>query len=265
MKILITGFAGFIGFHLTTRLVKEGHQVYGIDNMSQVNSYRRWRLLPAIVNKVQEFVQCDLIIHLAAKPGVQLSMTHPEQYLDNMNYFVRVLQYAKRHNIKLLYASSSSADDPGSFYGLTKYVNEQTARLLYPNNSVGMRFFTVYGPWGREDMSYYKFTKAILENRPIELWGDYSRDFTYIDDLVDGILQCMQFSNGIWELGSDNPQPVQHLIYCLEKNLGKKAIVEVKPTTDRPYTCAVNTILQQKHSLEDGIEKFVTWYKENMI
>jgi UDP-glucuronate 4-epimerase len=240
MNILVIGYAGFIGHHLCNRLLEIGYDVIGIDNLSADLSGKRYYI--SKVKRIYKLQPCDLIIHLAAKPGVLLSQLQPELYMDNINYFFEVMQFAKQNNIKLIYASSSSADNPQSFYGLTKLVNEQTAKLLYP--SVGLRFYSVYGEWGGSDMSYWKFTKNILEEKPIQIWGDYARDFTYVSDIVDGIIKSIDLPAGVYEVGSGNPQTVEYMIELIEYYTGKMAIKEYKDVPDKEKTHSLNSIIK---------------------
>lgn len=262
MKIIITGYCGFIGYHLSNKLIELGYTVLGIDNLTADNSWHRYYLLQK-VKRIYKLEQCDLIIHLAARPGVLLSQTNPELYMGNINYFFEVMQFAKKNNIKLIYASSSSADNIQSFYGLTKYVNEETARLLYP--SIGLRFYSVYGEWGRIDMSYWKFTKSILEGKPIQIWGHYARDFTYVSDIVNGIIKAIDLPAGVYEVGAGKWQPVDYMVELIEKYTGKKAIIEYKDIPDKEKTHSLNSIIKPEVTFEQGMKRFVDWYMYTML
>lgn len=230
-KILVTGAAGFIGFHLSKKLIEQGYAVIGIDN---VNNYYDINLKKArlkILQKLQnfKFFEIDIsdqstlrelgqsnnfqiIINLAAQAGVQYSIENPYVYIDsNISGFLNILELSKDQNVEhLIYASSSSVyglnsspfseldavDHPISLYAATKKSNElmaHTYSYLYNMNTTGLRFFTVYGPWGRPDMALFKFTKALIEGTPVKInnYGDHSRDFTYIDDIVEGILAVL--------------------------------------------------------------------------
>ncbi|MBN1365143.1 MAG: NAD-dependent epimerase [Syntrophaceae bacterium] len=331
MKILVTGCAGFIGMHACLRLLRDGHEVLGVDNLDayyDVNLKRaRLKLIKAfekftfikldIVNrkKIESlFEQFDIqrVIHLAAQPGVRYSTRDPYSYIrNNIDGFLNVLEGCRHHNVDhLVYAGSSSiyginsslpfsekqnTDHPVSLYGATKKANELMAHAyshLYGLPTTGLRFFTAYGPWGRPDMSPHLFTEAILEGVPIELFnnGKMRRDFTYIDDVVEGIVRimnipatpdfdynfkqpdpsCSSAPYRIYNIG--NHQPVKLLTYIkiLEKALNKKAKINMLPRqlTELPETFAdVNDLaaaagFAPSTSLREGIAKFVKWYLE---
>ncbi|HVZ58236.1 MAG TPA: SDR family NAD(P)-dependent oxidoreductase, partial [Patescibacteria group bacterium] len=237
--VLVTGSAGFIGFHVTKRLLARGESVIGIDNLNDYYSvalkHDRNKILRE--NKNYQFFQLDIshaeevmevfaqittdkICHLAAQAGVRYSLQNPQIYVDtNVKGFVNILEAAREHDIKdIVYASSSSVygnntmpptgfserdavNQPISMYGMTKRANELTAYTyhhLYQMNLTGLRFFTAYGPWGRPDMAYYSFTKAILDGKPIKVFnhGKMKRDFTYIDDVVDGVIKAIDSPYG---------------------------------------------------------------------
>ena len=232
MKILVTGAAGFIGFHVTRFLLERGDDVSGIDNINdyydmslkearlrQLREYRNFSFEKMdiadgeMLRKVFDSASPRIVIHLAAQAGVRYSLQHPEAYSrSNLDGFVNILEACRHHEIgHLVYASSSSVygantkvpfstddrvDQPISLYGATKRANElmaYTYNNLFGMAVTGLRFFTVYGPWGRPDMSYIKFTKNIMEGNPIEVYnhGHHGRDFTYIDDIVDGVIRAM--------------------------------------------------------------------------
>ena len=330
-KILVTGAAGFIGFHLTGRLLKAGYSVIGLDN---VNDYYDINLKKARLALLEnspdfQFVKMDIadrqhmtslfekekpeiVIHLAAQAGVRYSLINPYAYLDsNLAGFLNILEGCRHNKIKhLVYASSSSVygantrmpfsihhnvDHPVSLYAATKKANELMAHTyasLYNLPCTGLRFFTVYGPWGRPDMALFLFTKAILEERPIDVYnnGKMQRDFTYIDDIVEGVFRVMNKIpepdpnwNGarpdpatsfapyrIYNIGNNNPVELLEFINMLEKQLGKKAVMNLLPLQpgDVPATYAdVDDLMKDvgfkpATSIEDGIRHFVKWYRD---
>ncbi|MDJ0729721.1 MAG: NAD-dependent epimerase [Crocosphaera sp.] len=320
VKVLVTGVAGFIGFHLSQKLLNKGETVVGVDS---VNSYYDVSLKKARLNQLKtqssfSFYLLDLadrneiaklfrehkfdvVVHLAAQAGVRYSLENPHAYVDsNLVGFVNILEGCRHHNIKhLVYASSSSVygknkkipfstndnvDHPVSLYAATKKANELMAHTyshLYGIPTTGLRFFTVYGPWGRPDMAYFLFTKAILEDKPIKVfnYGKMKRDFTYIDDIVEGIIRVIdkipQFHHSsvpykIYNIGNNQPVELGHFIEVLENCIGKKAIKEFLPMQpgDVPMTYAdVDELIkdvgfQPNTSLETGLEKFVSWYRD---
>ena len=227
-KILITGHLGFIGFHLAKRLIHEGHTIMGVDSLNNYYSQKlkkdRGKVLDGIngnyISKIEDIsnkkiikalkqFKPDIIVNLAAQAGVRHSLDHPEDYVsNNISSFLNIIKYAKDYGVeKIVYASTSSVyggntdfpfsendrvDNPLQFYAVTKRTNELMANAyndLYKISFIGLRFFTVYGPWGRPDMSIHKFTNLIINNKPIDVfnYGKHSRDFTYIDDIVEGI------------------------------------------------------------------------------
>ena len=328
-NILVTGAAGFIGFHVSKRLSEEGHHVLGIDNL---NSYydvelKHARLEQLARQKHFSFEQCDLndpafasvfkrfspgvVIHLAAQAGVRYSLEAPEAYAQsNLSGFLQVLEACRLNPVShLVYASTSSvygantkkpycetqsADHPLSLYAATKKANEAMAHAyshLFRIPATGLRFFTVYGPWGRPDMALFLFTSAILEGRPIDVFnhGQMKRDFTYIDDVVDGIARVLDLppqGNSAWDgdrpdpatsaaphqifnIGNSAPVPLTEMIEVLESCLGKTAKRNLLPMQpgDVPETFADVSALssycgyQPSTSIEDGISKFVAWYR----
>ena len=331
MKYLITGVAGFIGFHTAKQLLETGHQVIGIDNINDYYDpkikYDRLAILEthdgfnfhkhdledgAFITELMLGEKPDRVINLAAQAGVRYSIDNPHAYVQsNIVGFLNILEACKKAKTPhLTYASSSSVygantnipfsskrgvDHPMSMYAATKKANEMMAHSyssLFQLPTTGLRFFTVYGPWGRPDMALFLFTKAILAGEPINVfnYGKHQRDFTYIDDIVEGVIRT---ANGIaqpnpdWD--SNNPDPdssrapyriynignnkkVQLLDYIdtLEKQLGKKAIRNVLPLQagDVPNTWADCSELVEDFgykpatTVDVGIERFVKWYKD---
>lgn len=346
MKILITGTAGFIGFHLAEKLLKRGDQIVGLDSINDyydVNvKYGRLektgiakekivynQLVQSTVYPNYQFIQLQLedkenlnqlfeeqsfdkVINLAAQAGVRYSLTNPDAYIQaNIVGFINLLECCRHHEIKhLTYASSSSVyglnenqpfstkdnvDHPVSLYAATKKSNELMAHTyshLFKIPTTGLRFFTVYGPWGRPDMALFLFTKAMVENRPIDVFnfGEMQRDFTYIDDIVEGVIRVNDHppkENPHWNpnsddasvssapykvynIGNNNPVKLMDFIAALEKKLGKTAQKNLLPIQagDVPSTYAdVADLIQDLNyqpqtSIEDGIDQFVDWYLE---
>ena len=307
-RILVTGAAGFIGFHLARRLEKRGDIVLGFDNFNEYYDSRlkRERVLhlqnieviegdlfdfDCIKKHITEF-QPTHIVNLAAQAGVRYSINHPREYLkSNVEGFFNVLEVCREFpNIKLIYASSSSVygenekvpfsesdttDKIVSFYGITKKNNEMMAEVyskLYDISVTGLRFFTVYGEWGRPDMAYFSFTKKILNGEPIQVYnhGQMSRDFTYIDDIVDGIVAAIDLGAKceIFNLGNSHPETLSRFVEIIEQTLGKKAIKEELPMQQGDVTKTFadltksreNLNYNPKISLEVGIPKFISWY-----
>ena len=321
MKILVTGAAGFIGMHVCHRLLAQGDDVIGIDNLNDYYevALKEARLAQLTPQPNFRFVRLDIadrdglaelfarekpqrVVHLAAQAGVRYSISNPQAYADsNLAGFLNILE-ACRHNpvAHLVYASSSSVyggnekmpfaeddsvDRPVSLYAATKKANELMAHAyshLYGIPATGLRFFTVYGPWGRPDMAYFSFAKAILAGKPIEVFnhGQLRRDFTYIDDIVEGIVRVLDkpatpeaaaphAAHRVVNIGNHEPVALLEFIETLEQALGREAIKEFKPMQpgDVLATFADTAQLQAwvgfspKTSLKDGIGKFVTWYK----
>jgi UDP-glucuronate 4-epimerase len=318
--VLVTGAAGFIGFHVAKQLLAEGADVVGLDN---INNYydsvlKMARLAILRENSRFSFVQTDLadreamaalfakcrferVIHLAAQAGVRHSIDRPHAYVEaNLEGFANVLEGC-RHNQcgHLLYASSSSVygantkvpfsvedktDRPVSFYAATKKANEQMAYSyshLYHLPVTGLRFFTVYGPWGRPDMAIFLFTKAILEGAPIRLFnhGKMRRDFTHIDDVTRIVIRLIDHvpaGNGvaparIYNIGNQHPEDLMHVVELLEKALGRAAIKQMLPMQPGDVTETFadvedlirDTGLKPETSIEDGIADFVAWYRDH--
>lgn len=312
-QIFITGAAGFIGFHLARQLQQMGERVIGFDNFNSyynpVLKRRRAEELNKLGIKVIEGDITDWdhlyksienhhtthLVHLAAQAGVRYSLENPRTYLkSNVDGFLNILEICRHHpTIKLIYASSSSVyglnkkqpfseddrtDHQASLYGVTKKANELMAKTyhhLFQVTAIGLRFFTVYGPWGRPDMAYFSFTKDIMEGKPIEIFnqGKMRRDFTYIDDIIEGVIAAIEKGNRdeIFNLGHHHPEELLHLISLIEKELGIKAKKIMKPmqSGDVPATYAdieysrERLGFQPKISLEEGISKFINWYKSS--
>lgn len=319
-KILITGAAGFIGYHLAKRLLSLGVQVAGLDNMNayydvQLKKDRlaRLELYPAFsftqgdladgetVNRILEEFRPDIVVNLAAQAGVRYSIDHPREYIDsNIIGFFNILEACRHYQPEhLLFASSSSVygnqkktpfattdnvDHPISLYAATKKSDELMAYTychLYGIPATGLRFFTVYGPFGRPDMAYFKFTNKIMKGEPITIFnqGDMYRDFTYVDDIVTGIqnmLCCPPKPNGegdrykIYNIGNNHPEKLMTFIETLEKALGKTAEKEYLPMQpgDVYQTYADVSELEKDFgfrpstSIAEGLGKFARWYRE---
>jgi len=312
-KILVTGCAGFIGFHMSKMLCENGYQVVGIDNMNDYYDVQLKKSRVVVLDYYNNFkwskrdvreldwletvFNCDKfdkVIHLAAQAGVRHSMDHPQDYIDNnITGFLNILECCKKYEVKkLLYASSSSvyghhvdmpfSEDqpcniPANFYAVTKKCNEGMAysyNRLYGLNSIGLRFFTVYGPWGRPDMALFLFTKAIIEGKPIDVYnnGDMSRDFTYVDDIVEGIKELLvtDCQNNIFNIGCGRPSQLMTFIAEIENKLGMPAIInkmpmqpgDIKSTYCDTSRLELETGYKPKTTIKEGISKFVDWYLE---
>ncbi len=321
MTYLVTGVAGFIGFHVAQKLLQRGERVVGFDNL---NDYYAVALKRARLDALKphhnsfRFVECDIadaaairaavsneritkIVHLAAQAGVRYSIDHPEPYAaTNLTGHLNMLELARHTDTldRMVYASSSSVyggntklpfseDDPVekpvSLYAATKRADELMSisySHLYDLPLVGLRFFTVYGPWGRPDMALWKFAKAIMENRPIPVFnhGKMQRDFTYIEDIVAGVLatvdavpkKSLDEGHRLYNIGNNQPEELMHLIECLERELGLEAVKEMLPMQpgDVHATYADITRIADDYgfkpttSLEAGIAKFVRWFKD---
>jgi len=332
-KILVTGAAGFIGYHLCEALVKAGHNVIGLDNINDyydVNlKYARLKELgldrakaekfgtlseSAIHSSQMQFIRLnledreglprlfkshsfDMVCNLAAQAGVRYSIENPHAYIDsNINGFLNVLECCRHYNVKrLVYASSSSVygntdkipfeettnvDLPISLYAATKKSNELMAHTyshLYKIETIGLRFFTVYGPWGRPDMAMFLFTDAILNNKPIDVFnnGNLSRDFTYIDDIVQGVVSTLLKDSRnsslykLYNIGNGKPVQLLDFIESLEKILDIKATKTMLPMQegDVYQTFADTSALEKEYAykpkvvVKEGITEFVLWYK----
>ncbi len=330
-KILVTGAAGFIGYHLSRKLLEDGREVVGIDNLNDYYDQKLKRDRLARLQEYKGFVHSpldiadreampglfhdhgfDAVVNLAAQAGVRYSLVNPHSYVDtNLVGFVNILEGCRHTKVKhLVYASSSSVygantnmpfsvhsnvDHPVSLYAASKKANELMAHTyshLFGLATTGLRFFTVYGPWGRPDMALFLFTKAILEDRPIDVFnnGNMERDFTYIDDIVEGVFRIIdrvpqpdpEWSGDdpdpatsycpwrIYNIGNNNKEKLMRYIEVLEDCLGKTAQKNFLPLQDGdvPATYAnvdalVSAIdFKPSTAIEDGIRKFVDWYRE---
>lgn len=331
MKILVTGMAGFIGFHLATALAKRGDHVVGIDNL---NSYYDVSLKEARLALLQQYPNCrfikmdladrhqlnslfkteqfDSVVNLAAQAGVRYSLINPHAYMEsNIIGFCNILEGCRHYHVKhLVYASSSSVygantnypfsenntvDHPVALYAASKKANEAMAHSyahLYGLPCTGLRFFTVYGPWGRPDMALFQFVKNIVAGKPIDVFnhGNMYRDFTYIDDIVAGIIHAIDHPAApnphwssdqpdpatsyapwrVYNIGNGNPVKLMDFIHEIEHQLGKKAIInflDLQPG-DVAKTAADTSNLERdlgykpKINIQDGIKHFMQWYRE---
>lgn len=315
---LVTGVAGFIGFHVAERLLRSGLNVVGVDNL---NSYYDTNLKFARLAELEKLVgfsfeevditdkqglervfdvhRPDVVIHLAAQAGVRYSLEQPSQYIDsNVHGTLNVLELSKKSAVShVVYASSSSVygantnvpfttddrtDHPVSLYAATKKMTELMAFTyahLYGLKSVGLRFFTVYGPWGRPDMAYFKFTASISAGKPIQVYnsGEMSRDFTYIDDVANAVVKIASVGpvrqsptpHTVYNVGNHNPEPLGRLIALIEQGLGKKALIEnlpmqlgdVKATYADVADIMADYDFRPSTPLEVGIPAFVNWWR----
>lgn len=315
LKILVTGAAGFIGYHISKRLCEEGYDVTGIDN---INSYYDIRLKESrleILSKYENFKfdkidladkaqlmeyfkneRPELVINLAAQPGVRYSISHPDESIrNNINAFFNLLECCREYPVKkLIYASSSSVygntdkipfsvddnvDNPVSLYAATKKTNElmaYTYHHLYDIPVTGLRFFTVYGPYGRPDMAYFSFSEKIMKDIPIDIFnkGDMMRDFTYVDDVTESVYRLVKKEivneYRIFNIGGEHPVNLLYFVETLEKNLDKEArkvYKEMQPG-DVKITVADSSDLAEyigykpETKIEDGLERFVKWFRK---
>ncbi len=345
MKLLLTGIAGFIGFHTAKKLIENDDTIIGIDNINdyydvnlkysrlaelgiqkihiahnnpvQSNLYKQLTFLKLDLEHREHLIEVfkdnriDVVIHLAAQAGVRYSLTNPHAYMDsNIQGFMNILEACRHHKVKhLVYASSSSVyglnenmpfsthhnvDHPVSLYAASKKANELMAHTyshLYRLPTTGLRFFTVYGPWGRPDMALFIFTKAILEDRPIDVFnnGDMQRDFTYVDDIVEGVIRVSKripagdpaWSGSkpdpstskspykIYNIGNNAPVRLMEFIESIENAIGKKAKKNFLPmqpgdvqATYADVTDLVNdTGYRPATPVREGIDKFIKWYR----
>ena len=329
MRILITGAAGFIGFHLVVRCIAAGHVVMGIDSLDPYYdvALKRARLArmrgePGFLFQPMDLADADpfarlmaefrpdAVVHLAAQAGVRYSLEAPQAYIrSNIQGFLTVLEACRHTPVRhLIYASSSSvygqdaavpfseeqaADRPVSLYAATKRANELMAHSyahLFAIPATGLRFFTVYGPWGRPDMMYFKFTRAILRGDPIDVYnhGVMERDFTYIDDVIDGIMPLLNLPpspessasasldlpsrapHRVLNVGNNRPVPLARFIEAIERAAGRRAVRNFLPMQpgDVPRTCAAIDAIASlvgfapQTEVEVGVARFVTWYRD---
>ncbi len=328
MKILVTGTAGFIGYHLAKKLLELGNEVIGLDNINdyydvnlkyarlnelgiqredvkesklvQSSTYPKHKFIKAnledsnTMNNLFETEKFDAVCNLAAQAGVRYSIENPHAYIQsNVVGFMNILEACRNYNVKnLSYASSSSVyglnksqpfkttdmtDTPVSLYAATKKSNELMAHTyshLYSIRTTGLRFFTVYGPWGRPDMAPMLFTDAILNDRAIKVFnnGKMSRDFTYIDDIVEGVIKVIDNPSdfNVYNIGSNSPLPLMTFIETIEKALNKKAEKDFMPMQDGDVVSTYADVsgliddfgYKPKTKLVDGINEFVKWYRE---
>ena len=331
MKILVTGAAGFVGFHTSKKLLDRGDTVVGLDNfndyydvnlkesrakvLADYDGFSMHRIDLAdrdAMESLFEKEKFDKVVHLAAQAGVRYSIENPHAYVDsNLVGFINILEGCRRNSVgHLTYASTSSVygantnmpfsvhdnvDHPVSLYAATKKANELMAHAyshLYRIPSTGLRFFTVYGPWGRPDMAIYLFAKAILEGQPIKLFnhGDMRRDFTYVDDVTEAIVRLIDHAPvgqarapdatpdpgtsaapwRVFNVGNNHPEELSKVVEILEKEFGRKAAKEMLPMQpgDVPATYAdVDDLMREvgfrpSTTIEDGIARFAAWYRE---
>ena len=329
MKTIVTGCAGFIGMHVAQRLLERGEDIIGVDNinnyydqslknrrLSELTKYPNFKFAKFNLDNRTETADffskhhADNVVHLAAQAGVRHSVNFPEQYIDsNLTAFGNILEGCRALKVKhFVYASSSSVyggsnkipfkesecpNSPHSLYAATKIANELMSHSyshLYKIPSSGLRFFTVYGPWGRQDMAPFLFTNSILNDRPIKVFnnGLMYRDFTYIDDIVDGVIgvldkppiyipedsnsaspQSLRAPSNIFNIGNNTTVPLLKFIELLEDQWGKKAIKEFHPMQpgDIESTCASIDLIHEHIGyspavpIEQGVARFVSWYK----
>ena len=315
MKIIVTGAAGFIGFHLCKRLSEEGFEVKGIDNLNpyydvtlkdarikilnQFENFSFTKLDMAEKDDLEKYFEnenAEYVINLAAQPGVRYSITNPEVSIrNNVIAFFNLLECCKNYSVKkLIYASSSSVygnssktpsciednvDNPVSLYAATKKSNELMAftyQHLYKFTSIGLRFFTVYGSYGRPDMAYYKFSENIMKGNPISVYnnGDMERDFTYIDDVIESIFRLVKKEiineYRIFNIGGEHPVNLLYFITLLEKQLGREAFKvfkemqpgDVKKTYADSSELAKFINYKPETPIEEGLKKFIEWFKK---
>lgn len=331
MKILVTGAAGFIGMHVSLELLRRGEEVVGLDNVNdyyepslkqarldQLTTYSNFRFIRkdiadrTAMSKLFESESFDKVVHLAAQAGVRYSIQNPHAYADsNLVGFLNVLEGCRHNHVQhLVYASSSSVyggnakmpfsehdsvDHPVSLYAATKKANELMAHTyshLYGLPTTGLRFFTVYGPWGRPDMAPILFADAIFQGKPIKVFnhGNMRRDFTYIDDIVDGVVHVMDRNAvqydaydslvadpatssapyRLFNIGNSNPVPLMEFIGEIERAIGREAEKVFLPMQDGDVTAtfADTTLLDEwinftpNTSLRDGVQYFISWYRK---
>ena len=313
MKILVTGAAGFIGFHLCKSLCEDGYEVLGIDN---INDYydknlklSRLELLKKFKNfkfkkidisnrnsvmKLSEYFKPERVVNLAAQAGVRYSIENPYAYIEsNLVGFLNIIELCRHNEVKgLIYASSSSVyggntkipfsisdrvDNPLALYGATKRANELIASSyshLYGLNTTGLRYFTVYGPWGRPDMAMFIFAKKILVGEPVPVFnnGNMKRDFTYIDDIISGTMSAIEknYPCEVFNLGNNKSENLMNMISIMERELNQKAIINLQSMQPGDVKESFADIVYSSEKLDyypttdiiDGIPLFISWYKK---
>ena len=311
MKVIVTGSAGFIGFHLCKSLLKDGFEVLGIDN---INSYYSTALKESRLKELKSYdnfifhklnisnresinnlfksFQPNKVVNLAAQAGVRYSIENPYAYMEsNLDGFLSIIEACRHNNVEgLIYASSSSVygankkipfkeedrvDQPIALYGATKRANELIAfsySHLYNLNTTGLRFFTVYGPWGRPDMAMYIFAKKILSGEPISVFnnGKMKRDFTYIDDIISGTRSAIEknYNCEIFNLGNNKSEKLMDMIYLIENELGKEAEINFEPMQPGDVVESFANIDKSKEllgyspktNIDEGIHNFISWF-----
>ncbi len=313
MKIFLTGCAGFIGFHTALKLFERGDEVVGLDNLNAYYDpslkEARLKILKEKGGKNFSFTKgdildretvkksmkgCDRVLHLAALAGVRYAFDHPDEYIDiNIRGFFNIIEEVRQQKIDgLIYASSSSVyggntqfpsseehrtDDPLSLYGQNKKDNElmaHTYHRLYGTKSTGLRFFTVYGPYGRPDMALFLFTDAILHDRPIDVFGHgkMQRDFTYVDDIVSGIIASIDknYDEEVFNLGCGKTEELMDYIKMVETAVGKEAaknFMEMQPGDTTKSSADISKAkkmlgYEPRTTIKDGVPRFVEWYRE---
>ena len=313
MRILVTGSSGFIGFHTSLLLLKNKHEVIGVDNLNdyydvnlkknrlrilrKFNNFKFFKTNIENINFIKKFNDNDLdiIINLAAQAGVRYSLKDPYSFINsNILGHLNMLELARKIKVKkFIYASSSSiygsnktlpfsvkqrVDNPVSIYAASKKSGElisESYAHLFNIQCIGLRFFTVYGPWGRPDMATFIFTKKIIEGREIEVFnrGNMRRDFTFIDDIVNGIIGAVnlkiKFKHRIYNLGNNNPEDLSNFINLIEQTIGikaKKKLLPIQPGDVRETFAEITESTKDlnfipKVNIEEGIPKFIEWYK----
>ena len=310
-KILVTGCAGFIGMHLSAALLKKNYHVVGVDNLNEyynvnlkkdrlnyLKNYDSFQYLKLDISNKEDLERVfknnliDKVVNLAAQAGVRFSLENPNSYIvSNVLGFMNVLECCRHYGVKgLIYASSSSVyggnekipfsefdnvDRPISIYAASKKSNELMAHSyshLFGLNTTGLRFFTVYGPWGRPDMAYYIFASKIIKNEPIQVFnnGDMLRDFTYIDDIISGLVASIEknYSCEIFNLGNNRTVDLMDIVSIIEKKIGYKAKVQYEPMQLGDVRETFADINHAKNKLgylpltnvNDGVNKFLDWY-----
>ncbi len=313
MKVLLTGSAGFIGYHLAVKLLKNNFEVFGVDNLndyydpnlkkdrlSNLKSFQNFKFEKVDISKNKELTEVfkkfdpERVINLAAQPGVRYSLINPHAYMEsNLKGFLNIIELCRHSRVNgLIYASSSSVygdnsskpfnvkdrvDNPVSLYGATKRSNELIARTyshLYDLNTTGLRYFTVYGPWYRPDMAMHIFAKKILNKKSIQVYnnGNMKRDFTYIEDIVEGTFAALleNYKCEIFNLGNNKSENLMDVIKCIEQNLDETAIIDFQPIQPGDVTETYADIdhssellnYDPKTNINEGIRLFSEWFKE---